>query len=233
MAIASNAKYNDKGYIGQRFGSLVVKDIKHEPTGKPYWWMWLCKCDCGKEKWMRPDFVSSGHSKTCGCGRRFSGAITHGESKTRLYMIWRRMVERCNPNIHYAKFSYRYAGRGIRVCDEWQDYVTFAAWAKANGYDDTKSIERIDNDGNYCPENCKWIERGKQARNRGTTFWVEYQGRRMSLAEACEIAGMPYKQVFARLKWNWPLEKALSIPINETRKWKRSERFCKTNQERR
>lgn len=225
--IAHNAKYNNPEYIGKRFGSLVVKDIRHEPSGKPYRWMWLCKCDCGKEKWIRADALTSGHSKTCGCGKRYDGATVHGESKTRLYMIWGRMIERCSPHSMYG--TDRYAKRGISVCEEWKDYEQFARWAKENGYSDNLSIERIDNNGNYCPENCKWIEQKKQARNRGTTHWVEYQGKKMSLAEACEIAGMPYKQVFSRLKWNWPLEEALSTPINATRKLKRIERFCKIN----
>lgn len=190
----------------------------------------MCKCDCGNEKWMRPDYVETGHSKTCGCGKRHDGAVTHGESKTRLYMIWGRMIERCNDHSKYG--TERYGRRGIIVCDEWKNYDKFARWAKENGYSDDLTIERIDNNRGYCPDNCKWIKREKQARNRGTTHWVEYQGRRMSLAEACEIAGMPYKQVFARINdMQWPVDKALSIPMNTTRKWKRSERFCKANQQ--
>lgn len=228
--IAHNAKYNNPEYIGKRFGSLVVKDIRHEPNGKPYWWMWLCKCDCGKEKWIRPDAVLFGHSRTCGCGKRHDGAVIHGESKTRLYMIWGRMLERCNPCSTHG--TARYAQRGISVCGEWKEYKNFAKWAKENGYADNLTIERIDNDGCYCPENCKWIERKKQARNRGTTFWIDYQGKKMSLAEACEISGLPYKSVHARIaQLGWPVDKALSIPMNTTRKWKRNERFCKANQQ--
>ena len=225
--IAPNAKYNSEDWLGKKFNSLTVLSIEHRltRTGNKQWW-WRTKCDCGCEKSIRAEYVYSGHSKTCGCGKRYNGATTHGETHTRLHMIWRRMRERCgNSNSAHE----RYAGRGIKVCEEWQKYENFAKWARENGYDDTLSIERIDNDGDYCPENCKWIPRSLQARNRGTTLWVEYQGRKMSLAEACEIANMPYKQVFSRIKYmNWPVEEALNIPMNETRKWKRSDRFMKT-----
>ena len=174
---------------------------------------------------MNASYVTSGHSKTCGCGKTHHGAITHGESKTRLYVIWGIMKERCLSSSDRYK---RYSGRGIKVCDEWNNYENFASWARANGFEEDLGIERIDNDGDYCPENCKWIKRPLQARNRETTLWVEYQGKTMSLAEACEIAQVPYKRAFSRIKYmNWPVERALTIPNNETRKWKRSDRFCK------
>lgn len=211
---APNVKYNNKEFVGKKFNSLVVKDIKHQKQGKYWYWMWLCKCDCGNEKYIRAEYVIRGHTKTCGCGK-CGGSPTHGETKSRLHHIWCSMRQRCIPDTKVPSYQ-RYGPRGIIVCDEWNDYVTFAAWAKANGYDDTKSIERIDNDGNYCPENCKWIERGKQARNRCTTKYVEYQGRRMSLAEASEIAGLSYKQVHARItRLGWPVEEALSVPIGQ------------------
>lgn len=225
MGTAYNAKYNSQEWIGKKIYGLTVLEAIKKETCRGKQWYWVCKCDCGNIKEMNPGYVVSGHSKTCGCGKTTHGAITHGETNTRLYMIWGRMRERCGNNKSDYK---RYAGRGIKICDEWHKYEAFAQWARENGYNDTLSIERIDNDGDYCPENCKWIPRRLQARNRGTTLWVDYQGRRMSLAEACEIADMPYKQVFSRIKYmNWPIEDALSIPLNTTRKWKRSERFCK------
>lgn len=216
---ALNAKYNDPSWIGKKFNMLTIIGYEHAKQKNGKKWLWRVRCDCGTEKVMNPWYVTSGHNLSCGCFRESGGFMTnlqHGEAHTRLHNIWCSMRQRCDPNIHSNPFSYRYSERGIRVCDEWNDYVTFAAWAKANGYDDTKSIERIDNDGNYCPENCKWIERGKQARNRCTTKYVEYQGRRMSLAEASEIAGLSYKQVHARItRLGWPVEEALSVPIGQ------------------
>lgn len=134
------------------------------------------------------------------CGR------FHRESHTRLHNIWCDMRKRCR---HHPM----YAGRGIKVCDEWLEYENFARWARENGYEDSLTIERIDVNGDYCPQNCKWIAFNKQARNRTTTKWVTYMGREMSLAEAAEISGVPYKVVHARLKKGWSLEKSLSEPL--------------------
>lgn len=226
---AYNAKYNSPEWIGKKFKMLTVIGIEHKITKSGYkqWW-WRVRCDCGKETSMLAQYVYSGHNRSCGCFRESGGFMTnlqHGESKTRLHYIWNNMNDRCIPG-HYT--AHWHGDRGIRVCEEWKDYTVFAKWARENGYDDTLSIERIDNNGNYCPENCKWIPSPLQARNRGTTLWVDYKGQKMSLAEACEIANMPYKQVFSRIKYmGWPVEKALTVPMNTTRKWKRSERFCK------
>ena len=128
--------------------------------------------------------------------RKSIGKKTHGESHTPLHNIWCGMNNRCDPDHKHAD---RYGKRGIHVCEKWQDYEAFAKWAYENGYKEGLTIERIDVNGNYEPGNCTWIEFDKQARNRRTTHWVVYNGRRMSLAEACEIAGMPYKQVFWRM----------------------------------
>lgn len=134
------------------------------------------------------------------------GFRLHGESHTRLHNIWCDMHKRC-------KHHPMYGGRGIKVCDEWFDYENFAKWARSNGYDDSLTIERIDVNGNYCPQNCKWISFAKQARNRTTTKLVNYRGREMSLAEAAEIAGIPYKLAHARLKKGWSVDRALEEPI--------------------
>lgn len=223
---AHNAKYNSPEWIGKQYGKLTVVGLDNVQFKHGKKNMWVCKCECGKTKTMEPGNVLSGHSTTCGCGKTFHWATKHGESSSRLYSIWGKMCERCSTTT--KEMHKDYAGRGIRLCDEWKKYENFAAWAMKNGYSNGLSIERVNNNGNYCPENCIWIDRGLQARNRRTTHWVKYQGREMSLAEACEIAGMPYKQVFSRIKYaKWPIDDALTIPINETRKWKRSERFCK------
>lgn len=138
--------------------------------------------------------------------RNVKGIKIHGESHTRLHDIWCDMHKRC-------KYHPGYAGRGIKVCQEWDEYVVFAEWARNNGYADNLTIERKDVNGNYCPQNCEWIEMRRQARNRTTTKWVEYKGRKMSLAEAAEISGISYKLVHIRLKKGWSLERALSEPI--------------------
>ena len=95
----------------------------------------------------------------------------HGESHTPLHDTWCGMNNRCR---HHP----RYAGRGIEICKEWAVYENFRDWALKNGYEEGLTIERVDVNGNYCPENCKWISFAKQARNRATTKWVEYEGRK-------------------------------------------------------
>lgn len=205
--------YNDEQWIGKKFGMLTVIGAEHvNKKGVKEWW-WKVKCDCGTEKLVRPSEIVNGKNVSCGCFRK-SGKqvrVRHGESHTRLHNIWMGMENRCNPNNTSSK---RYGGRGITVCEEWKQYEKFRDWALSNGYEDGLTIERKNVDKGYSPDNCEWIPLKKQARNRGTTFWVTYNGERMSLAEAAELAGLPYKQVHYRIKRiGWPVEKALSEPM--------------------
>lgn len=212
-------KYNDNKWIGQRFGKLTVIKPEHVVLSNGgQEWHWLCRCDCGTEKIVKPFRALNGRQVSCGCYRKENAgkaSITHGESHTKLHNTWLGMRRRCEKPSDSA-YS-RYGGRGIKVCDEWQDYSVFAAWARENGYSESLSIERKDVNSGYAPDNCTWIPQPKQARNRTTTFRVTYRGKEMSLAEASELAGLPYKQVHYRIKRRgWPVEKALSVPIRES-----------------
>lgn len=216
------AKYDDNKWIGNKYGNLTVVEPVHVTLnngGKQ--WYWKLKCDCGNETIMNPHAVIHGKYRSCGCSFKAGVTATHRESHTPLHNIWCGMNKRCNPK---GKSSRGYGDRGISVCEEWKSYEAFSKWARENGYEEGLTIERIDVNGNYCPQNCTWITLEKQARNRRTTHWVEYQGKRMSLAEACEQANLPYKQVFERIvKRNWPVEKALSTPMRKMKKrsqWK-------------
>ena len=213
-------KYNDPEWIGKKFNKLTVIEPVHVITcgGKSKQWYWRVKCDCGNEKVMCPNEIITGHSVSCGCYHK-SGTIKptlrHGESHTKLHNVWCGMNNRCDPK---HKSSDRYGKRGIKVCEEWKVYENFAKWARENGYREDYTIERIDVDGNYEPNNCTWIPLAQQAMNRSTTHWVMYDGEKMSMAEACERANMPYKQVFWRMKHlGWPFEKAVSVPMGEAR----------------
>lgn len=206
-------RFNRDEWIGQKFCMLTVIEPVHVKNKMGSMWYWRVRCDCGKEKVIRPTEVISGKNKSCGCYRfgREPWNKSHGESHTHLHNVWCGMNNRCNPN---HKNSEGYGDRGIKVCEEWKSYEAFANWARIHGYQDGLTIERIDVNGDYCPENCTWIPLAKQARNRRTTHWVEYQGEQMSLAEACERAGLPYKQVFWRMRRaGWPFEKAISVPM--------------------
>lgn len=207
-------KYNDEKWVGKKFGMLTVLQPVHVTTNQGNnEWHWEMKCDCGNKKVYRPYPVIKGKIVSCGCwrGQGKQAPKRHSESHTRLHNIWCGINNRCNPS---HKNNSRYGARGIKVCSEWGEYENFAKWAREHGYEDGLTIERVNVDGDYCPENCKWIPLEKQARNRRTTLWVTYQGEKMSLAEAAEIAGLPYKQVHYRIKRNgWSVEKALSTPI--------------------
>ena len=143
---------------GMTFGYLtVIKRVENSNAGKA---RWLCRCKCGREKEVVGSHLRNGLIVSCGC---FSAQIArkrllkHGSCKTRLYNIWSNMKERCESasNSHYIF----YGAKGVRVCPEWHDFGRFKAWAIENGYveDAGLSIDRINNEGNYEPDNCQWI----------------------------------------------------------------------------
>lgn len=152
---------------GQRFGRLKVislnsKGAKNKPA------IWNCQCDCGNLTSVRSCHLRGGATRSCGCMHAIANKIgmntIHSDSKKRIYSIWRCMRQRCqNPNNSDYE---NYGGRGIKVCDEWQNYQAFKVWAYSNGYSGDLSIDRINVDGNYCPENCRWATAKQQANNR-------------------------------------------------------------------
>ena len=155
---------------GQNYGLWTVlgRGLQHN-SGKAYW---LCRCACGTVREVEGKSLRQGISRGCGCTRKENAAkaskasnTTHGMRNTRLYTIWHSMKGR----IHYATTnSYdRYGGRGIKICPEWEsDFPSFAKWAQENGYNDKLTLDRIDPDGDYCPENCRWATWKDQARNK-------------------------------------------------------------------
>ena len=189
---------------GQKFGLLTVIGLAETDTRKTYW---VCKCDCGNMKTVRSDSLLCGAIKSCGCIKRKQDEVNltknhrHKMSGTRIYSEWQGMKGRC-----YNKGNARYAdwgGRGIEVCEQWRNsFESFYTWAMANGYQDNLTIDRIDNNGNYCPENCRWVGQQEQCRNRRSNINLTIGNSTRTLMEWCEIFQVDYANVNARYNRN-------------------------------
>lgn len=155
-----------KDITGQRFGRLTV--ICRDGTNRNRASTWRCMCDCGNEVIAVGSNLRTGWTQSCGCLRK-DQLTTHGKRKSRLWVVWMGMRRRCNKP--YDKAYNNYGARGITICKEWDDFQAFHDWAMANGYDENAprgqcTIDRIDNDKGYCPENCRWVDTKTQNSNR-------------------------------------------------------------------
>lgn len=201
---------------GQRFGRLLVlgrgESRKRPDTGTIQYW--ICKCDCGAIVEPRGNDLKSGKTQSCGCYQRDRAKAyhtTHGLFYTRLHTIWTGMKQRCyNPQ---EKCFERYGGRGITVCEEWQSFEPFFEWAVTHGYTDDLTIDRIDNDGDYCPENCRWATRKEQTNNYSRNHRVTYDGETHTVAEWGEILRLPKSVMYDRIRRGWSMERIATTPM--------------------
>ena len=208
-----------KDLTGKRFGRLVVIERVEshiQPNGQRKT-QWLCQCDCGEKIIIKASDLKSGHTRSCGC-LRIEKITKHGLFGTRIYIIWHNIKHRCyNPKDSNYK---NYGSRGITMCKEWlNDFHSFYNWAMTNGYDENAkrgecTIDRIDVNGNYCPENCKWSNAKTQANNTTKTINLTYKGLTHTLSEWSDIVNISRPTLWARLKVHkWSIEKALTTPI--------------------
>lgn len=194
-----------KDMTGKVFGRLhVLRRAENDRYGNA---RWECMCDCGKEVIVLGRSLRSGNTRSCGClsveKAKIPKNIRHGGTGTRLYTIWKGIHNRCRDINNKT-----YGGRGISVCDEWDSYEVFREWAYKTGYRDELSIDRIDVNGNYSPENCKWSDVVQQANNKRNN--VKYNGK--TAAVLARENGLKYYTLRQRLLKGWSLEDALSIP---------------------
>ena len=212
-----------KDITGQKFGKLTVIGFSHRDGTRVYW---KCLCECGNEIITRGDGLKNGHTVSCGCYNKEMlknsiHNIKHGHSGTRLHGIWFGMKERCYreecdqyPN---------YGARGITICPEWlgkHGAENFIKWAFENGYDEKAdfgqcTIERIDNDKGYSPENCRWATAKEQGNNKRNNRYITYNGETKTLTQWCEYYGLCYNTVKRRIYRGWDIEDAFFRPIGE------------------
>lgn len=197
---------------GARFGRLTA--VKPAGTGR-YGRKWECLCDCGETTIAIAGLLRAGQVISCGCAQRDAAVIackmrsTHGMTRTRIYTIWRAMKARCE---RPGSASYQgYGARGITVCREWSiSFEAFRDWAMSNGYDDNLSIDRIDVDAGYYPENCRWATQAEQANNRRSNLVIAHGGLSLSLAGWAKKTGIKAGTISARIAAGWSIERALS-----------------------
>ncbi len=201
---------------GERVGRLVVIR-RAESRGKSTYW--LCRCECGVEKDMAASSLRTGTTVSCGCHRREQSSrmmtamsLKHGGSRTSLYTRWREMRYRCRNKNATAYPSY--GGRGISVCPEWEEFSVFQDWALANGYHEGLTLDRKDNDGNYEPGNCRWVDMRAQSNNRRSNRFITHNGLTMTPAQWARKLGINRSAVYSRIRAGLPDEEVLSLVIS-------------------
>ena len=214
--------------IGNRYGRLVVigyADDVIRPNGKPRK-RCICKCDCGNEKIVYSESLTGGRTISCGCYQKEQAVkanTKHGYTNTRLYNVWCSMKRRC---FSETDVNYRlYGGRGITMCDEWKDnFETFHDWAIENGYDENAkrgeyTIDRIDVNGNYEPENCRFVNQKAQMNNVRYNHILTYNNETHTIAEWADILHVPAQRITNRIdKFGYSVEDALFKPPRRTKK---------------
>ena len=212
----SNHSKNFKDLTGLKFNRLTVIKIASKDKNGHYYW--LCKCDCGKLKKVLSTHLVSGNIKSCSC---YASEMLSKRGKERqfipnkrLYGIWRLMKQRC-----YSKksISYKnYGEKGITVCEEWKnDFMFFYNWAMQNGYQEDLTIDRINVNGNYEPNNCRWATWKEQCNNKRNNIIIEYNGEKNTVAYFIQKYNLNEFAIYKRLKKGWDIKKAIETPVKE------------------
>lgn len=203
--------------IGQQFNMLtVLKEVEKKGAYRQF----LCGCNCGKIGTYKLIQLTTGQTKSCGCLRKktFVERNTfHNKSRTKLYKVWTSIKQRCDNE--KCNVYYRYGGRGIKISKEWYDFNNFNKWAFENGYIEGLTIDRINNNGNYEPSNCRLVKMKIQCRNKSSNVFIEFNGEKLCVQDWANKIDIKFSTMVKRLK-NWDIEKALTTPKitkNDTR----------------
>ena len=202
--------------VGQRFGKLMVLSLFRTTVPPRETWA-ICLCECGQTRNVRVADLKNRHTRSCGCYKRES-VTTHGQSgfgKTQVYRAWRSMRERClNPRIKHFR---NYGGRGITVCERWNSFELFFTDI---GHPPSKkhSLDRIDNNGPYCPENVRWATKSQQMNNRRNSRYLTHNGITETISEWSRIIKLTRQVICYRLENGWSTAEALTTAVHEKRK---------------
>jgi hypothetical protein len=195
---------------GQKFLRLLVTEcVGRNKRGLA---LWRCKCECGQDTVVSSNALRSKRTKSCGCYAREIKSIVHtkyGDAGTRLYRIWDNMIRRCEDGKQTS-----YQKKGISICEEWHDYNKFKKWALSNGYDDNLTIDRINNNSDYYPHNCRWVNMKIQNNNTSRNRIITFGGKTQTMAQWADYLGINYHTLSSRINWyKWPIEKALTEKV--------------------
>lgn len=200
---------------GQKVGRWLILGAADDDGRRPRRKAWECLCKCGVRSVVRDDQMRAGRSQSCGC-LQLETATKHGHwcnaKPTLTWKSWRAMMNRCkNENSHQYD---KYGGRGIKVCERWNDFANFLA--DMGERPDGMTLDRWPNrHGNYERDNCRWATYKQQTRNRDASRMIEFRGEILTVGEACERVGMNRYRVYKRLDSGWSVEKALLTPVTD------------------
>lgn len=176
-------RINIQDYIGLLYGALVVVEVVGKVNNSQHYYL-MCKCKCGNIIRYRLDHLENGLKTSCGCDKK-----SRMPSYRRLYNIWYKIKQRCT-NPSYRRYK-QYGGKGIKICREWDgDFLIFYEWSIKNGYKDNLTLDRILNNGNYQPSNCRWATQREQQNNRTNNVVIKYKGQQLTIAQWSEKTGI-------------------------------------------
>lgn len=207
---------NFQDLTGKSFGRWTVVRLASSPPAR-----WLCRCECGNERIVKAQPLKTGDSTSCGCrssevraSRMRALNRTHGATDSPTFQSWMRMRHRCSkPN---SKDYKRYGGRGIAVCERWALFENFLA--DMGERPPGMTLDRIDNNGPYSPENCRWATASQQQRNKRNSQRLTYRNETMSVMDWADRVGIPWYRVKSRLRLGWDIEHALFVPYSRGRR---------------